>query len=65
MIRVVLATGGANREPVDEVAAIGHSHDEIYFFTESLHLAGRIATHRMTMHGSIVSEAPLEVGAPC
>lgn len=61
---MVFVAAVANREPVDELAAIDHPYDEIYFFTELLHLAVGSRRTADNAWGAVVSEVSFEVGAP-
>ncbi len=62
--RAIFTSAIDNREPVDELVAVGGDLQEIYFFSELRQLAGRTVTHRWEYEGEVVSEVPFEVGGP-
>ena len=62
--RAIFTSAIFDREPVDELVAVGGNLEEVYFFSELRQLSGRTVTHRWEYEGEVVSEVPFEVGGP-
>ncbi|MCK5276008.1 MAG: DUF2914 domain-containing protein [Alphaproteobacteria bacterium] len=52
-----------DREPTDELSAIGPDADKVFFFTELRHMDGTTVTHRWSLNGTVMAEVSFNVRA--
>lgn len=61
--RAVFTTRIQNKEPVDDLASVTVTAQQISFFTELRNLNGKTATHRWSVSGQVVYTKNFSVGA--
>jgi len=62
--RGMFTTGIENREPVDNVATLINTNNEIYFFSELKFMEGRAVIHRWQYKGNTMADVEFNVGGP-
>lgn len=61
--RAQFASAVLDREPVDELDAIGPGSDKVFFFTELRNMDGATITHRWSLNGESMAEVEFKVRA--
>lgn len=62
--RAMFATAVENHEPVDRIAILPETEEQVFFFTDLRGLQGRTVTHRWEYQGKVMAEVPFEVKGP-
>lgn len=62
--RTAFTTAIQDREPVDNLTALGTDRNKIYFFTELRDMTGQTVTHRWEYNGKVMAEVPFQIGGP-
>jgi hypothetical protein len=52
-----------DREPTDDLSAIGLDSDKLFFFTELRNMDGSTVTHRWSLNGAVMAEVSFNVRA--
>lgn len=61
--RVAFTTRIVNREPLNNLAEVDHTQQQLVFFSELRNLTGERITHRWVHNGEVVFEKAFDVGA--
>ena len=62
--RAIFTTAVENHEPVDTVAILPETEEQVFFFTDLRGLQGRTVTHRWEYQGKVMAEVSFEVKGP-
>lgn len=64
VMRSVFTNGIENREPVDNMQAVGNTANNITYFTELRDMSGQMAKHRWEHNGNVMAEVEFNVRGP-
>ena len=64
VMRSVFTNGIENREPVDNMQAVGNAANNITYFTELRDMSGQMAKHRWEHNGNVMAEVEFNVRGP-
>ena len=62
--RAMFTTAVENREPVDQVAILPDTEEQVFFFTDLRGLQGHTIVHRWEYQGQVMAEVSFDVNGP-